>query len=313
MIISAGRRTDIPAFYGEWFARRLRAGFCTVPNPVNARQVSVVSLRPEDVEAFVFWTRLPRPFLPVLDVLDGLGTPYHFLYTLLDNPRALEPKRPSLRASLRTFRDLSDRLGPGRVVWRYDPVVLSNATDAAFHLDAFAKLAASLKDHTRTCVFSFMEPYRKIQKRLDEAAAQGVRVISPSAEEKQRLVSGMLEIAADNGLELRSCAQGEDIKAMGVAPGKCIDDALLAREFGLRVSPAKDPGQRGRCRCVKSRDISMYDSCVFGCRYCYATTSFALAARNRAAHNPDSPSLLGWFEPTPQDASDGRTSLLDLK
>ncbi len=122
MIISASRRTDIPAFYAEWFMQRIRAGYCTVPNPFNRGQVSTISLAPEDVDAIVFWTRFPRPLLPHLDELDRCGYRYYFQFTLLDYPRSLETHRPDVRQAVEAFRTLAERIGPERVIWRYDPI-----------------------------------------------------------------------------------------------------------------------------------------------------------------------------------------------
>jgi hypothetical protein len=133
MIISASRRTDIPAFYAEWFIKRIRAGFCIVPNPMNAKQTPIISLRPEDVDAIVFWSKNPSPLLPYLNELDQRGFNYYFQFTLNDYPRALEPNVPYLNTRLQIFKELSERIGSSRVVWRYDPIVISNFTDYQFH------------------------------------------------------------------------------------------------------------------------------------------------------------------------------------
>src|SRR5512135_950390 len=128
MIISASRRTDIPAFYSRWFMNRVRAGYCTVPNPFNANQVKRISLLPEEVDVIVFWTRNPRPLFPFLKELDVRGVRYYFQFTLLDNPRSIDPKTPPAESALQTFRALSEQVGPARVIWRYDPLVLSQIT-----------------------------------------------------------------------------------------------------------------------------------------------------------------------------------------
>jgi hypothetical protein len=133
MIISASRRTDIPAFYSAWFMNRIDAGHCQVPNPFNPRQVMTVSLEPEDVDVLVFWTRNATPLLNHLDELDRKGYRYLFLYTVMNNPRPIDPRCPSLEQALAAFKALSDRIGPERVIWRYDPVVFSNASNAEFH------------------------------------------------------------------------------------------------------------------------------------------------------------------------------------
>ena len=149
MIISASRRTDIPAFYAEWMVRRLREGYCTVPNPFNRNQVSRISLRPEDVDAIVFWTRNPRPLMPYLDELDSRGYRYYFQFTILGYPREIDPKSPPAATAVEAFCELAERLGPRRVIWRYDPIVFTGITPPAFHQENFQRLAESLRGHTR--------------------------------------------------------------------------------------------------------------------------------------------------------------------
>ncbi|MBP8292928.1 MAG: DUF1848 domain-containing protein [Caldilineaceae bacterium] len=296
MIISASRRTDIPAFYAPWLMNRIRAGYCAVPNPFNRSQVSRISLRPQDVDVIAFWTRNPRPLLPALDELDARGYRYYFQYTLLDNPRALDPKSPPVDAAIATFRALAERIGPARVIWRYDPIVLSSATGADFHLERYAHIAGELRGCTTRSVISVMDRYRKIERRLAALAAQGIALLGPPADQTPdfaRLMTGLAGIAADNGMEIQSCAEELDLARYCIAPGKCIDDAYIARVFGLQLDVKKDPSQRAACGCVASRDIGMYDSCLFGCQYCYATSSFARAAVNHVAHDPAGEALVG--------------------
>jgi len=157
MIISASRRTDIPAFYAEWLMNRVRAGFCDVPNPVNPKQVSRVSLAPADVDVVVFWTRNAEPLLLHLPELDQRGFKYYFLYTVMNNPRALDPSVRGLDRATATFREVARRIGPERVVWRYDPIVVTDRTDPEFHLAQFARIRDRLDAATRRCVVSFAD------------------------------------------------------------------------------------------------------------------------------------------------------------
>lgn len=294
MLISASRRTDIPAFYALWFMKRLRAGECYVPNPFYARQVQHISLAPGDVEAIIFWTRHARPLFPYLQELDAGGYRYYFQYTLLDYPAGLDQSNPALAVRIATFQELSGRIGPERVIWRYDPIVLSSATPAAFHLQAFSQLAAELEGHTRRVVISLLTPYSKIRKRMQALAEQGLELLHPNDPawpgDFLRSLSG---IAASRGLQIFSCASEQDYSRFGIIPGKCIDDQLLIKLFNLEVPHTKDPGQRKACGCVVSKDIGMYDSCLFGCQYCYATSSFERARQNHARHDTDSPWLIG--------------------
>ncbi|HRW47592.1 MAG TPA: DUF1848 domain-containing protein, partial [Caldilinea sp.] len=289
MIISASRRTDIPAFYAPWLMNRLRAGFCTVPNPFNRNQVSRISLLPQDVDAIVFWTRNARPLLAHLAELDDRGYRYYFQYTILDNPRLVDQKTPPVTQAIATFQALAAHVGPQRVIWRYDPIVLSEQTDAAFHLDRYAWIAEQLAGCTTRSVISVLDRYKKAEGRLRAVAEQGLAIAGEADDTWPgfaALIQGMVQSATANGMEIVSCAEEIDLARYGVRPGKCIDDDYIFAAFGLRVGGTKDPSQRAACGCIASRDIGMYDSCLFGCQYCYATSSFDRARANHAAHDP---------------------------
>ena len=296
MIISASRRTDIPAFYAEWFMNRIREGYCTVPNPFNPKQVSRISLKPEDVDVIVFWTRYPRPLMHFLDELDGRGYRYYFLYTLMNNPRALDPKSPSHKRSLNTFRELSHCIGRDKVIWRYDPIVFTRISDLNFHRETYQRIAEELKGHTNRCIFSIVDIYRKATKRLKLLEGQGIRILEPPEEKFSELMKSMSDSAAINGMDIQRCAEAPGPALHGIPPGKCIDDGLIHRVFGLEVTHRKDPSQRAACGCVASRDIGIYDTCLFGCIYCYATTSLDRARERHRNHDPASPSLTGHYQ-----------------
>lgn len=302
MIISASRRTDIPAFYPEWFIERIRAGYCAVPNPFNFKQVSYVSLKPADVEAIVFWTRNPAPLMAQLRELDDQGLNYYFLFTLVNNPKEIDPYSPTLDRAVAVFRELSERIGPERVIWRYDPIFLSSITPISYHIDNYGSIAERLAGYTKRCFISFVDDYQKAARRIEDLRRLGI-VVQPSQAvgpaEVEPLVPELLRIAQSHDIELLSCAEKLNLVVQGVLPGKCIDGELIRQLFKIDVSSRKDPSQRKECGCVISRDIGMYDSCLFGCSYCYATRSFELARRNHLAHDPTSPSLLGNYDAQP--------------
>jgi DNA repair photolyase len=293
VIISASRRTDIPAFYSEWFMNRIRAGYCLVPNPFNRTQISRVSLEPADVDVIVFWTRNPRHLLPLLSELDDRGYRYYFLYTLMANPRQIDPGSPPAEAAIENFRSLSDRIGPARVIWRYDPIFLSTITDPGFHERAYSQIAQALKGYTNRSVVSVTHMYRKIQKRISELAKQGIELLPWDEKVLSPLMRALAESASMSGMEIRSCADELDLQQYGIQPGKCVDDELISRVFGLNLEVRKDSCQRKNCGCAVSKDIGMYDSCLFGCTYCYAATSFERARTNYQMHDPEAPSILG--------------------
>jgi len=292
MIISASRRTDIPAFYSRWLMTRLEAGFCLVPNPFNPKQVIKVSLKPEEVDVMVFWTRNASPLLPYLGELDRRGYRYYFLYTVMDNPRALDPGCPPLRDALTTFKTLSDRIGPERVLWRYDPIVFSTATGPAFHEKTYEAIATQLQGYTRRSIISLVTVYKKARERLSALKQAGIELTECDEEVFGGFMRFLASVARDKGMALTSCAQERDLVPYGIPPGKCIDDGLIREVFGWEGSPAKDPSQRRACGCVTSKDIGMYDTCVYGCTYCYATTGLEQAKENFRRHDPEAPSLI---------------------
>ncbi len=274
---------------------RIRAGYCTVPNPYNSKQISQVSLHPEQVDVIVFWTRYPAPLIPYLSELDRRGYKYYFQFTLLKYPRPIEEKTPSPKEALQTFRELADKVGPDRVIWRYDPIVFSNRTDFAFHTETYQELAGQLRGYTKRSVISLVDSYRFAEKRLGVLQDHGIVVTTPPSIENPSLVEmiqRLVQIASASGMEISSCAEVYPLENLGVRAGKCVDDDYIQAVFGISVEHHKDPSQRLPCRCVISKDIGMYDSCLFGCTYCYANTSFGRARINHARHNPNSESML---------------------
>lgn len=296
MIASASRRTDIPAFYSEWFMNRIRAGYCEVPNPLNTKHVSRVPLHPSDVEAIVFWSKNPAPLLSKLSELDQRGFHYYFQFSLNDYPKALEPNIPSLNDRVATFKDLSRSIGPLRVVWRYDPIIISNVTPSDFHREKFTWIAEELRGATRRVMVSIVDFYQKTERRLsqlekEEGYSFDRDVLSSNG--ITSLLEDLASIARENNIQIFTCAEEKDYSQTGVAPGRCIDERLLARVWSLDLRYKKDPYQRKSCLCMVSKDIGMNDTCVHGCPYCYSTTNYAVAQRRFSEHDPNSTLLWG--------------------
>lgn len=267
MIVSASRRCDIPAFAGDWFMERLRGGAVEVANPFHPGRARWVSLERGDVDAFVFWSRDPRPFLRHLPEIDRRGYPYYFLLTATGYPRLLEPATPGLDEAAVFFRELAARVGRRRVIWRYDPVIFTPETGPAFHEENFFRLAGILAPFAFQAIVSFFDPYPKVLRRLGKAGIiAGAAAGTP--ERQVDLLQRFAVIAAAAGLEIQSCA--EAATAAGVRAGKCIDERLLNELFGLEISYRKDPAQRKLCLCQQSVDIGSYGNCRHGCLYCYA-------------------------------------------
>lgn len=299
MIISASRRTDIPAFYSEWFMNRVREGWCWVPNPLNTKHVSQISLLPDDVEAIIFWSKNPTPLIPHLGELDSLGFRYYFQFTVNDYPLALEPRVPSLETRLSTFVSLSRRLNPLRVVWRYDPIIISNMTTFEYHIEKFTQIAEELRGATRRVMVSIVDFYRKTDRRLSQLEKEEGFSFDRQVLCSPRIMSLLKDfasIARENGMEIFTCAEERNYSEIGIPPGRCIDDRILRQEWSLNIKYKKDPSQRDSCLCTISKDIGVNDTCMHGCPYCYATSNYAVAQRRYAEHNPHSPLL--WGDPS---------------
>lgn len=270
-----------------------------MPNPFNSSQVTRISLEPDDVDVIVFWTRNPRPLLSHLGHLDGLGFPYYFHFTLLNYSRLFEPNRPSIKLAIQTFKELSDLIGPERIIWRYDPIVLTKATGPRFHQESYSYIAESLKGYTNRSMISLVDVYRKNAKRLKELGYVDEQ-ISTLKEKYVRpfgdMIRAMVVSASANGMRIYSCAEEIDLVEYGIYPGRCIDDQYIMDHFDIQVTDSKDRGQRKLCGCVVSKDIGVYDSCLSGCRYCYATKQHSQPSDIQKKHQSNSPSLLGWFE-----------------
>ncbi|MBB4197641.1 hypothetical protein CCR94_13090 [Rhodoblastus sphagnicola] len=293
MIISASRRTDIPAFYAEWFMNRVREEYLLVRNPFNAKQIRRVSLAPKDVEAIVFWTRNPEKLIKYLDELNCRGHRYYFQYTITGYPRSFERSVPRPQSAIETFIRLSKIVGPDRVIWRFDPILISSLVDIAEHERLFAKIASSLRGNAKRVVISFADIYAKVTRNLAKIPNLSIHDLMAKREEALQLARNLVAIAGVNGLEVQSCSEEIDLSPAGVAHGKCIDDQLISRLFAVSLKTRKDKGQREACGCIESVDIGQYNSCLHGCAYCYATANKELALRNYDRHDPLSPFLIG--------------------
>jgi len=286
MILSVSRRTDIPAFYSEWFFNRLREGFVYVRNPMNIHQVSRIVLSPDVIDCIVFWSKNPQPMLLRLDELKSYM--YYFQYTINAYDKGLEVGVPKKDGVINTFRKLSEIIGSKRVIWRYDPILLTEQMDIDYHLRYFEEIAKRLEGYTNACVISFVDLYKKTQNNLKETDAR-----EPSLKEMLELAAKMCIIATKYGMKIQTCAEEVALESVGVKHGKCIDNALIEDLLNVKLVVSKDPNQRKECGCVQSIDIGEYNTCAHGCKYCYANFREEVVARNRAIHNPNSPLLIG--------------------
>lgn len=267
MIISASRRTDIPAFFGDWLLNRLDAGYVLVRNPMRFHQVSRISLDRESVDAFVFWTKDAEPFFPTLDVLLERSFRCYFQYTLNDYPISIEQALPSLDERIKTMRALSRRLGAHCMTWRYDPIIFTDEIGSGQHLMSFERLCDALDGAVTECTFTFVVNYLKTRRHM-----KGQPIVVPGRAERVDLIGNMARVAHEHGIVLQACCE-DDFSECGVQPAACISQQRIERICGHAIAGRKDSGQRRACRCIQSVDIGSYDSCAHGCIYCYANSS----------------------------------------
>jgi len=289
MIISASRRTDIPAFYSQWFMNRLQAGFVYVPNPYNANRLAKVKLAPEVVDCIVFWTKNPQAMLSQLDRIDALGYNYYFQFTLTPYNKMIETCLPDKSEIIETFKRLSNKIGKHRVIWRYDPILVNVELSFDYHFSMFHQMCETLADYTEQCIFSFVDLYGKIKKQLQELG-----VFALGNTEMHKLARGFADIAKEHKLILATCSETIDLSLYGIAPASCISQALIEQIVGCPLSAKQDKNQRLSCGCIESVDIGAYDSCSHGCIYCYARRNGAMVHNNSGKYDSNSPLLMGY-------------------
>jgi len=286
MILSASRRTDIPAFFHEWFLNRLKEGFALVRNPMNASQISKVTLAPDIVDCIVFWTKNPEAMIPWLDRLDGYH--YYFQFTLTPYGKETETHLPDKAKIIDTFRRLSDRLGAHRVVWRYDPIFINAKYSISYHAEHFGIIANALRGYTEKATISFIDMYSKTERNM---SGQKPEIIGQ--ETKREIARQLANAARENSLAIETCAEDIELCQYGITRARCIDGDLASRIIGCPIDIRKDKSQRPECGCVASVDIGAYNTCLHGCLYCYANHGHSAALENTQAHDKSSPLLIG--------------------
>jgi Domain of unknown function (DUF1848) len=285
VIISASYKTDIPAFYGGWFVKRLRAGYCKMVNPYNHAQRRTVPLAQPDVDGFVFWTKNVGPFVNALSEVAERGYPFVVQHTINGYPRALESRVVDARRSAEHMRMIAGSYGLRAAVWRYDPIVFSSLTPVEFHKRNFASLARQLAGTTDEVVVSFMQVYKKTGHNMNRVAAHGFEWRDPVAEVKRNLLSELVGIANAYNMRLTLCTQ-PDLLVAGASESRCVDAQRLIDIAG-RPFRAQLRGMRQGCGCFESIDIGDYDTCPHGCVYCYAVRDRNLALARFQAHDPN--------------------------
>ena len=328
IIVSASRSTDIPAFYADWFFNRLKKGYSAWTNPFNGVQ-SYVSY--EKTRFIVFWSKNPKKLIPHLDYLKERGINCYIQYTLNDyEEEGLEKGVPPLADRIETFKELVLKLGLGHVIWRFDPLILTDRITVDKLLGKVENIGNLLNGYSEKLVFSFADilEYRKVKNNLE---TNKINYQLFTEETMRQFAAELSKLNEKWGYSLATCAERINLEEYHIKANHCIDEELIARiayndsvlmkflgmevvshfgkEFGavipegaieisdtmyvLRKKDNKDKGQRQFCGCIISKDIGQYNTCPHLCDYCYANTSKAVAVRNWKSHNPNSESILG--------------------
>lgn len=293
MIISASRRTDIPCYYSQWFINRLREGYALVPNPRNNHRYSKVLLTPDTIDCIVFWTKNPIPMLSRLKEIEDMGYPYIFQFTLTPYDTSIEAGLPPKERLIQVFKDLSHRIGAKGVVWRYDPIIITDQLTVEKHVHYFSEMCKELKGLTERCVISFVDEYKNMAHRM--GVSKEYRMSKENILKVSQAFGG---IARKNGIEIVTCAEDIDLKEYGINKGACIDQAIIEEALGCPIKVKKDKNQRSACGCLESLEIGAYESCANGCVYCYASSSPERVKLNMKQHDPLSPVLIGHVDET---------------
>lgn len=284
MIISASRRTDIPCYYSDWLINRIRAGYVLTRNPMNHGQISRINLSPCNVDCIVFWTKDARNITDRLHDLDNAGYRYYFQFTITPYDRTIERNLRDKTDIENTFTELSRIIGKERVIWRYDPVLLSDNIDLFYHKEHFKRMCYKLCNYTESVTVSFVDMYSKLN-------TKAFRCLT--VDETEELSIFLSSTAKDHGLRISACCEQTDLSVYGIEKASCIDKNLIERVFGIKPDFQRDKYQRRDCGCCQSVDIGAYNTCKNGCIYCYANYSVSSVERNCKKHNPKGELLIG--------------------
>lgn len=291
MILSVSRRTDVPNYYSDWFINRIKEGFLYVRNPMNAHQISRINLSPDLVDCIVFWTKNPANMIGKLEALRDYA--YYFQFTLTGYGRDIEPNLPDKREKLiPIFKRLSEKIGKEKTIWRYDPILINKRYSIDYHLKAFEEIADNLADYTERVVISFVDLYAKTQRNTRELG-----IVSMTNEEMTYMAGKMAQIALKYNLIIETCAEQIDFRKAGIQHGSCIDKNLIERILGCNLIGKRDKNQRGECRCFESVEVGAYNTCLNGCKYCYANFNDDKVRENIKLYNQNSPLLCGDIVP----------------
>ena len=285
MIINVGGRTDIVNYYTPWLLNRLEEGYAYSRNPFARENVYKLSLKPEDVDCLLFCS---KNYKPILKHIGDIDEKYNILcnYTITAYGKDIEPKVPPINQSIKTLKRLSDIVGVNKILWRYDPILLSEKYTVEKHLETFEYMAEKISPFVYRCIFSFVDMYKKVEENMPE-------IIPFTDEDKVKLLKGIGEISKKYNLYTQTCATNESYERYGIHAAGCTTREILEQAHNVVYKNVKGTGIRENCHCIPSRDIGAYNSCLSECKYCYANRKPDIPKKVIKMHNEKSPLLLG--------------------
>ncbi|WP_337405706.1 DUF1848 domain-containing protein [Suilimivivens sp.] len=289
MILNTGSRTDIPAYFSDWFYKRIEEGYVMVRNPYYPEQVTRYVLDPSVVDALVFCTKNPQPMLGRLEHLSAYDM--FWFVTITPYDREIEPFVPPKEDVIRSFIELSDMVGKERMSWRYDPVFITEKYSVEYHIACFAEMAEKLRGYTGQCVVSFLDLYEKTKRNFREA-----REVTKA--EQERIIEAFAGIAGANGMQINLCCENQALVRPNVDADGCLSQRVLEQAIGCGLQVPKKKAAREACSCLLGADIGVYNTCGHGCLYCYANYDRKSVEENRKRHDVNSPLLIGHLRET---------------
>lgn len=284
MIINIGSRTDIPAFYSDWFYNRIKEGFVYVRNPYYKNQVTKYDLNPEVVDLLVFVSKNPEPMIDRLDEINDFNQ--YWQITITPYGKDIEKNVPAKEKVIKSFQKLSKIIGKEKIAWRYDPIFINKKYSLEKHIHIFEDMAAKLANYTDVSIISFIDLYEKTKKNFPE-------VEKVNKKERHRIGKKFVEIGKKYNMTVKTCAEGDELAKYGIDCSGCLTKAVFEKAIGENLNVPNKLKVREECDCLLGNDIGSYNSCGHGCKYCYANYSNEIVEKKMKKHDKNSPFLIG--------------------
>jgi hypothetical protein len=302
-------RTDIPAYFSDWFYNRIREGYVLTRNPYYREQVTRYALDPSVVDCLSFCTKNPEPMLPRLSEIGNFRQ--FWFVTITPYGKEIEPNVPDKTKVMDSFKKLSQIVGINAIAWRYDPIFITDKYNIDFHIESFQKMVEYMSGYVDSCTISFIDLYAKTKRNFPQAK-------EVTREERMIIGSEFVRIGKKYGISIRTCCEGTELTKVGVNTEGCMTKGVIERAVGTTLNvPKSKKSPRDGCNCLLGNDIGSYNTCSHGCVYCYANYDRETVKKNVRLHDPKSPLLIGKLngsdkitQAKQKSYSDGQISLI---